>query len=194
MRPVTWNHDMARAATYVKFFAPVDGNSTNALMNVVDQKVQQGVSRLTLLISTPGGSVFHGLSVYNYLAGLPIEIETHNFGSVDSIGAVIYVAGRRRYSVPDARFLMHPVAVSFAANTALGEDELAERLASVRIDTDNIVRVIAAATGKSRDELHRAMLGRSTFSADEARAFGLVHEIRRELFPAGADVVSINMS
>jgi len=57
----------------IKFFAPVVDASANALMGILVQAVNQGVKEVILLISTPGGSVFHGLSVYNYLRGLPLE-------------------------------------------------------------------------------------------------------------------------
>ena len=54
-------------------------------MQVVDKKLSQGARKMGLLISTPGGDVFQGLSAYNYLKGIPLEITTHNFGSADSI-------------------------------------------------------------------------------------------------------------
>ncbi|MCP4757095.1 MAG: hypothetical protein GY866_40040 [Proteobacteria bacterium] len=179
---------------YVKFFAPVDGNTVNPLMNLMDQKLRLGIKRFVLLISSPGGSVFHGLSMYNYLRGIPAEIETHNFGSVDSIGIVMYLAGQKRFSVPDARFLIHPVSRGFGANERLEEKQLEERLKGLRIDIDNIASVIAKGTGKTEQEIVEAMHERVTLSPEEAKTYGLVQEIKSELFPDGADVVSVNMS
>ncbi len=97
----------SNSSFYIKFFAPVVPETVAALMQVVDGKIKQGATRLGLLISTPGGDVFQGLSVYNYLKGIPLEIVTHNFGSADSIGVVLFCAGSRRLSVPHARFLLH---------------------------------------------------------------------------------------
>ena len=84
----------------IKFFAPVLEPTVNDLMNALDQKMGEGVKDFVILISTPGGSVFHGLSAYNYLKGLPANIITHNFGSVDSIGLVLFCGGSKRFSVP----------------------------------------------------------------------------------------------
>ena len=64
------------------------------MTKIVDKKLHDKYDQLNLLLSSPGGSVFHGLSVYNFLKGAPIEVYTYNFGSVDSIGVVIYCAGR----------------------------------------------------------------------------------------------------
>ena len=180
--------------SYIKFFAPINGNTTNSLMNVVDQAVNQGATKVALLISSGGGTVFHGISVFNYLVGLPIEIDTHNFGSVDSIGVVIFLAGKKRMSVPDARFLIHTVTTSFSANMNLEEQTVVETLKSMRIDIDNIANIIAKGTNKTRDQVKEDMSARTTLNADQAKSYGLVHEIRKELIPQGAQIISINAS
>jgi ATP-dependent Clp protease protease subunit len=176
--------------TVIKFFAPVIDVTINALMNAVDQNMKQGATQFIILISSPGGSVFHGLSAYNYLKGLPATITTHNFGSVDSIGVVLFCGGSRRLSVPQARFLLHGVSASFQ-NERLEEKQLEERLKGLRIDIENIAKVIAANTGKTVQEVTNAMLERTTLNSDEAKAWGLVHDIRSELFEAGSEVISI---
>lgn len=179
---------------YIKFFAAVDGNTTNALMNVIDQKVAAGYKKIVLLISTPGGSVFHGLSIHNYLVGIPLEIETHNFGSVDSIGVVIFSAGTKRYSAPDARFLLHPVSVNLSANTNLEAEKLEEITKGLKIDTENMAATIAKASSKTKEELIKAISERTTLNPGQAKAFGLIHEIKKDLFPVGAEVITINAS
>jgi ATP-dependent protease ClpP protease subunit len=175
----------------IRFFAPVIDATVNALMNAVDQKMKQGTKDFIILISSPGGSVIHGLSAYNYLKGLPASITTHNFGSVDSIGIVIYCAGSRRLSVPQARFLFHGVNVQFRGEQNLEEKVLEERLKGLRIDMENIAKVIAANTGKNAKAITDAMIERTTLNPEEAQSWGLVHEIKSELFEAGSEVISI---
>ena len=182
---------MATKPTVIKFFAPVSDASINALMNAIDQKMKQGANHFIILISSPGGSVFHGLSAYNYLRGLPVTITTHNFGSVDSIGVVLFCGGSRRLSVPQARFLLHGVAAGFQQNERLEEKQLEERLKGLRIDMENIAKVVAANTGKSVQDVVKAMLDRTTLNPEEAKAWGLVHEIKSELFESGSEVISI---
>jgi len=175
----------------IRFFAPVIDVTINALMSAVDQKMKQGTKDFIILISSPGGSVIHGLSAYNYLKGLPASITTHNFGSVDSIGIVIYCAGSRRLSVPQARFLFHGVNVQFRGEQNLDEKMLEERLKGLRIDVENIAKIIAANTGKSVQDVTNAMIERMTLNPEEAQSWGLVHEIKSELFEAGSEVIAI---
>jgi ATP-dependent Clp protease protease subunit len=182
---------MATKPVVIRFFAPVIDATVNALMSAVDQKIKQGIKDFIILISSPGGSVIHGLSAYNYLKGLPASITTHNFGSVDSIGIVLYCAGSKRLSVPQARFLFHGVNVQFKGEQNLDEKLLEERLKGLRIDMENIAKVIAANTGKSAKDVTDAMFERITLNPEEAQSWGLVHEIKSELFEAGSEVIAI---
>ena len=175
----------------IRFFAPVIDVTVNALMSAVDQKMKQGIEKFIILISSPGGSVIHGLSAYNYLKGLPAAITTHNFGSVDSIGIVLYCAGSRRLSVPQARFLFHGVNVQFRGDQNLEEKVLEERLKGLRVDMENIARVIAANAGRDAKDVTDAMIEGRMLNPEEAKSWGLVHEIKSELFEAGSEVIAI---
>jgi len=189
--PEGGGQNMATKPVVIRFFAPVIDATVNALMNSVDQKMKQGIKDFIILVSSPGGSVIHGLSAYNYLKGLPASITTHNFGSVDSIGIVIYCAGSKRLSVPQARFLFHGVSAQFRGEQNLDEKLLEERLKGLRIDMENIAKVVAANTGKSAKEVTDAMFERITLNPEEAQSWGLVHEIKSELFEAGSEVIAI---
>lgn len=176
----------------IRFLAYIDANSINQLLATVDRQLQAGVEQIKLLISCPGGTVTHGLSAYNYLKGIPAEVITHNFGSVDSIGVILYCAGDYRYSVPHARFLLHSVSANFVRNDRLNLKQVEERLKSLQIDTLNMAKVMAANTGQSVETVEAAMHEGITLNPDEAVEWGLVHEIRSELFEAGSQVISIS--
>lgn len=173
---------------YIRFLAPVIPQTAAALFQILDRKLKEKCERLHLMISSPGGSVFHGLSLYNFLRGAPIELFTYNFGSVDSIGVVIFCAGNRRFSVPHARFLIHGVAANFAGNQSLDEKGLEERLKGLQIDYKNIARVIADTCQRPAQKVQDDMNNRTTLDPQEAKEYGLVHEIKSELFPIDADL------
>lgn len=56
---------------------------------------------------------------------------------------------------------------------------------------ENIAKVIAVNSGKVVEDVNSAMLDRTTLNPDEAREWGLVHEIKSELFEVGSEVISI---
>jgi hypothetical protein len=57
----------------IRFYAPVRSDTIGRLLQSVDDQVRTGVKRIILLISSPGGEVFAGITAYNYLKGIPIE-------------------------------------------------------------------------------------------------------------------------
>ena len=92
---------------YIKFTAGVNPKTINSLMAEIESGLKKRVERFVILVSSSGGSVRDGLAAYSFLKGVPAEVVTHNFGSVDSVAVVIYCAGARRLCVPHARFLLH---------------------------------------------------------------------------------------
>ncbi len=176
---------------YIRFIAPVVPETTDQLFQFVDNALRNKYKRINLLLSSPGGSVFHGLSIYNFLKGIPVEIFTYNFGTVDSIGIVIYSAGQKRFSVPHARFLIHGVRFNFSGNASFDDKQIEEHLKSLRIDQENIARVIADTTGKPLHKIEEDMNNRTTLNPSQAKDYGLVHEIKSELLPIDAEMVVI---
>lgn len=146
---------------------------------------------LHLLLSTPGGSVFHGLSIHNYLKGIPVNVFTYNFGSVDSIGVVIYCAGEQRFCVPHSRFLIHSVKLNLNGKLSVDEKQIDEYLKSVKIDQRNIARVMSDTTGRPTADIENDMVNRTTLNPEEAVAYGLTHKIQKELIPPGMELITI---
>ena len=182
---------MPQQTVYIKFFGGVDEASAKAVMTTVEQKLGEGADRFVLLISSPGGNVFAGITLYNFLKGIPAELVTHNIGSTNSIAAAVFCAGRRRLSVPHGVFLIHGPRANFPQGASLEPDLLAERLNSLRIDAENLAGIIAANTKRSEAQVMQDMLERTSLNPEQALAYGLVHEIREEIFPTGADLISI---
>ncbi|MBU0708805.1 ATP-dependent Clp protease proteolytic subunit [Patescibacteria group bacterium] len=176
---------------FIRFMAPFDPRTSDELFRIIDEKIKQKYSKINLMISSPGGSVFHGLSIYNYLKGSPIEINTYNFGSVDSIGVVVFCAGTKRYSVPHARFLIHGVKFNIRGNASFDEKEMEEKFKSLKIDQKNIAKVIADNCKKKTEDIENDMNERTTLNPSQAKDYGLVHQIESKLFPIDAEIFVI---
>lgn len=170
---------------YVRFMAPVTAQSAERLFNIFDQAFRSGAARFHLLLNSPGGSVAHGLAIHNFLKGLPIEVITHNFGTVDSIGVIMYCAGSKRLAVPHSRFMLHPVQAQFS-HGHYDEHHIRERQNSLKTDQQNIAKVISVVVNKTEDEILDNIHSRKTFDAQQAQDFGLAQEIKPELMPAKA--------
>ena len=180
-----------KKTVYIKFFVSVDLNTIAKLTNAVQEKLKEGIERFVLLISSPGGNVFAGLSGYNFLKGVPAEVITHNFGSADSIATVLFCAGSGRFCVPHARFMLHGIGFEITNPTRFNEKILDERIKSLKVDRENISRVIADNTGRALADVERDILEGTVLNSEQAQEYGLVHEIKTELFEKGAEVIEI---
>lgn len=181
----------SKKTVYIKFFVGIDVNNIDKLTKLILEKLRGGVERFVVLISSPGGNVFAGLSGYSFLKGIPAEVNTHNFGSADSIATVLFCAGSKRFCVPHARFLLHGIGFDVNNPTRFNEKILDEHIKSLRIDRENISRVIANNTGKALVDVEKDILEGTVLNSEQAREYGLVHEIKTELFERGAEVVEI---
>ena len=56
-------------------------------------------------MSSAGGMVEEGISLYGFIRSLPVEITIHNIGNIDSIALAVYLAASKRLVNPDATFL-----------------------------------------------------------------------------------------
>jgi len=93
---------------YIEFFAPVVPESVAALMQVVDNKLKQGAKKLGLLISSPGGDVFQGLSAYNFLKGIPLRLQLITLAVPIQLGlcSSVLVPKDYRYPMPVFFFMV----------------------------------------------------------------------------------------
>lgn len=182
---------MSQNKTYIIFSQPVDNNSAQRLVNIVLEKLKMGKTVFTILISSPGGQVSAGISIYNFLKGIPAEVITHNFGQSDSIAVTIFCAGSKRYCTPDSRFLIHGVGFNTIQGERFDERLVGEKLEALKNDRVTISKIISENSKKSTKEIEDDMLQGVVWVPEQAIANGLVHETKKELFERGADVIQI---
>ncbi|MBC6444099.1 MAG: ATP-dependent Clp protease proteolytic subunit [Alphaproteobacteria bacterium GM202ARS2] len=178
---------MTDRRTFIRFMAQVTPSSAERLLAIIDSKLRDGADNFHLLINSPGGSVEHGMAIYNFLKGLVgVDVTTYNFGTVDSIGVIIFCAGKERVCVPHARFLLHPVKSTFHGNPTLDEHGVKEVQDSLKIDQSNIAKVITHTCGTySKEDVLTKIHERTTLDPETAKEFGLVTKIDSALIPTG---------
>src|ERR1700693_1950735 len=108
------------SSVYGVFQSIIDVKTSQQLISTVSQLINQGATSIELLLSTPGGEVSSGLTIYNFLNSIPIPINTHNIGNVDSIGNAMFLAGATRKACKHSTFMFHGVGFS-AQNIYLEE-------------------------------------------------------------------------
>lgn len=175
---------------YVVFHAAVDGNTSQNLIATCTQLVGQGFDEIYLLLSTPGGHVMSGLTIYNMLRALPCRVITHNVGNIDSIGNAIFLAGAERYACPHSTFMFHGVGIGMA-NVTLEEKNTREALDGILADQKRIGDILQQHTNLTADEASKLFTEARTKDADAALAAGIISEIKDAAIPQGAPIFSL---
>ncbi len=177
---------------YIVFQAGVDQNTTTQLLNAITNSINAGVSEINILISSPGGSVFHGMSVASLIRSSSVPINTYNVGQIDSIAGVIFAAGSKRFARINTSFLFHGVTANFSGNLSFPELQLTERLASLKRDRENIAKDISLYTGADYEIVDNLMKESKIISSKEALELGIVQEIIDVKIPKGVQVINIS--
>lgn len=172
------------------FQSGVNPQSAGQLLAAITNAVNSQFTEITILISSPGGNVFDGMNVSTIIKAAPIPINVHNVGQIDSIANVIFSAGAKRLAQKNSSFLFHGVVANFG-QYSLTEEQLGERLATLRRDRENIAKNISDFTGIEYPVVDDLMKKGSIVSAEEAKKLGLVHEIVEAKIPAGVQIVTI---
>jgi ATP-dependent protease ClpP protease subunit len=107
-------------AVIISFVGGIDSGSMAGLLRTVNEQIQKGNKDITLLIASPGGDTTAAFAAYNVLRNVPAEITTFNIGNVDSAAMLLYCAGKKRYSMPATRFLIHGNSFNSSSQHATG--------------------------------------------------------------------------
>jgi ATP-dependent protease ClpP protease subunit len=176
--------------TYINFHAPVTVQTVQNVMAAISQKLMMGTTEFYFLMSTPGGQVMSGLTLYNFLRALPVPITMHNVGNVDSIGNAIFVAADTRYACEHSTFMFHGVGLD-VQSARVEEKNAREVLHSILADQKRIANILVARTRLTAREAGKLFREARTKDAVHAKGAGLVSDIRDVQIPAGADIVSL---
>jgi ATP-dependent Clp protease, protease subunit len=188
---VATNPEPPPETVYITFSAEIIAHTTESLIAAMANCANQGIAEVHLLLSTPGGSVMHGMNLYNVLRALPLTLVTHNVGNVDSIGNAIFLAGERRYACQHSTFMFHGVGFDVQPGTRLEEKILLERLDNLLADQKRIASIIEDRTNLSATEIEPLFREAQTKDAAYAVGAGIVHEIKDVEIPAGCPVIAL---
>jgi ATP-dependent Clp protease, protease subunit len=128
-----------------------------------------------LYINSPGGSVTAGMAIYDTMQFVSCEIATVCMGMAASMGQFLLTAGApgKRYTLPNARIMMHqPLAGLRGQATDIAIQ--AEQLAFTK---RRMAEMIAHHSGQSLEQIQADSERDRWFTADEAKAYGLVDNV-----------------
>lgn len=93
-----------------------DGNSGSEVTDVMMSRLVKGMAILegmsteqpiTIIVNSQGGYEWPGLGIYDRIKQSPCQITTRGFGSIMSMGSIIFQAGDIRELSPNSTLMIH---------------------------------------------------------------------------------------
>ncbi len=180
---------------YVNYFDTIDEAKTKALMAICSDIVAiQKPKSIYFLFSSVGGSVNAGITLYNFLRALPVEVVMHNTGSIDSIANVIFLAADVRFAAKHSAFLFHGISWNFPQAASLTFSQLQENLSRFKLEEAKIAGIIAERSKLTEAEIRELFLQGESKDLKFAVEKGIIREIRDASIPKDAPLITVNLS
>ena len=128
-----------------------------------------------LYINSPGGLVTAGLGIYDTMQYVKPEVSTLCIGQACSMGSFLLSAGQKgkRFSLPNSRIMVHQPSAGFQGQATDIEIHANEVLSLKK----RLNEIYSKHTGKSVDDIKKALERDNFMTAENAKSFGLIDEV-----------------
>ena len=169
---------------------PIDDQIANlAIAQMLFLEAEDPDKDIQLYINSPGGSITAGLAIYDTMQFIKPDVQTYCIGQAAmqtycigqaaSIAAVLLAAGAKgkRYSLPNARILIHQPWMSGLGGQATDIDLAAKEILRMR---ERINEILVVHTGQDikriQDDTERDYI----MSADQGKEYGIIDDVIRK--------------
>jgi ATP-dependent Clp protease, protease subunit len=130
---------------------------------------------IALYINSPGGSVYHGLAVYDTMQFIKPDVQTICVGIAMSMGALLLAGGAKgkRMALPNAKILIHQVWGGFQGQATDIEIHARETIALKR----KLEEIMAHHTGQEMEKVSKDMERDFFITAEEAVKYGIIDTV-----------------
>jgi len=128
-----------------------------------------------LYINSPGGLVTAGLGIYDTIQYVKPDVSTLCIGQACSMGSFLLGAGQKgkRFSLPNSRIMVHQPSAGFQGQATDIEIHANEVLSLKK----RLNEIYSKHTGKSVDDIKKALERDNFLTAENAKSFGLIDQV-----------------
>ena len=128
-----------------------------------------------LYINSPGGSVTAGMAIYDTMQFVGCDVATVCMGMAASMGQFLLTSGAagKRYTLPNARIMMHQPLSGLRGQAT----DIAIQAEQLKYTKRRMAELISHHSGQPLDKIQADSERDRWFTADEAKAYGLVDKV-----------------
>ena len=155
---------------------PVDDYMSNLVVaQLLFLESENPEKDISIYINSPGGSISSGLAIYDTMQFVAPSISTLCIGQAASMGAILLAGGDKgkRFALPNSRIMIHQPLGGFQGQASDFEIH-AKEILSLK---ERLNKIYSKHTGKSVDEIAKALERDNFMTADDAKKFGLIDSV-----------------
>lgn len=149
------------------------------ILNLLNLNAENKSEPIYLYINSEGGSIIHGLAIYDVINHIDAPVYTVCCGMAASMGSFLLSCGVKghRYTLPHSRILIHQPLI-YSRNGSMDScsdiKKMASRLSEMR---DKLEKIMARNINKDLDMIHKDCERDFWMTAEEAIEYGLIDGI-----------------
>ena len=130
---------------------------------------------ISFYINSPGGLVTSGLGIYDTMQYINSPVSTLCIGQASSMGSFLLSAGEKgkRYSLPNSRIMVHQPSAGFQGQAT----DIQIHAKEIQALKTRLNSIYSKHTGKSVEEISKALERDNFMTPDEAKKFGLIDSV-----------------
>lgn len=160
--------------------SPIDDHVANLVVaQLLFLDSENSKKDISIYINSPGGSVYSALAIYDTMNYVKSDVQTISVGIAASAAAVLLSSGAKgkRFILPHGKVMIHQPSSAARGRVTDMEIDLEESLKIKK----QLEEIMAKNTGQKPAKLHADMERDYYMSASEAKEYGLVDGVIKNL-------------
>ncbi len=142
---------------------------------IIELNRQDDKTPIKILITSPGGSVIHGLACYDAITTSKAPVWTYCIGTAYSMGAILFIAGERRIMMNNSKLMLHQPLIG---QNSGGSASLVKSLSdSLQATKRQLTEIVCRHSGMTAAKANKHMSYDHYYNSKEAVEAGLADEV-----------------
>lgn len=164
----------------ISFNGPVNEvSSLKAIIQLLDLNSESETEPIYIYINSNGGSIIHGLAIYDTIKHISAPVYTICTGLAASMGAFLLSCGAKghRSALKHSKILIHQPLIMTQHGFSENESSLRKLASDLKNNRDMLEKIMAENTNQPLEKLHADCERDNWLTAQEALEYGLIDSI-----------------
>lgn len=148
--------------------------SFDKFMKSIDKNMMDNTENIRLFLNSPGGDVFEGDKIYNYLLNYKDKLDVVINGTADSMASILALAGKNTYITRGSRYMIHLPIIDVKSKNSIQIDAINGELKKWN---EYFATIYQQKCKKPIEDIYNKLAKETYFTTEQALQYGFVDKI-----------------